>query len=337
MRKHILLMLMILTNFSYAQDNSSDYHNTNHSTDTYHLNQNSTSSQDDKSTPAEDVPVRRKKDDKPSEGKKGEEKYLSPHTFTSQVIFVSDYRDRGISQTLCQPAVQGGFDYSHTSGFYLGTWASNVDGTTHLYNNTSLEWDFYGGYKGELFPCSIPHLTYNVGLLYYYFPGGKTKSPNSVNFNTAELYIEINYKWLTIKYWQALTDFFGVCSDSPSFNWKTHREDKPNGSSRGSTYIEAHAIFDLYQHLSLPYLCLKGGKLSLALNIGHQTVRNYEHYSYTDWRAALNQEFEWFNLFVSYVGSNAKRAYFTVPDNSYHRNKIYLGGQSVIVGVIRGF
>ena len=29
---------------------------------------------------------------------------------------------------LRKPAIQGGFDYAHASGFYLGTWASNVSG-----------------------------------------------------------------------------------------------------------------------------------------------------------------------------------------------------------------
>jgi uncharacterized protein (TIGR02001 family) len=38
----------------------------------------------------------------------------SPHTFTSNVGFVSDYSFRGISQTMGEPAVQGGFDYSHS-------------------------------------------------------------------------------------------------------------------------------------------------------------------------------------------------------------------------------
>ncbi len=45
----------------------------------------------------------------------------SPHTFTGNVGLFSDYRFRGISQTYKQPAIQGGFDYSHSSGIYLGT------------------------------------------------------------------------------------------------------------------------------------------------------------------------------------------------------------------------
>src|SRR6185503_8203245 len=54
----------------------------------------------------------------------------SPNTFTANVGFVSDYAFRGISQTMGEPAVQGGFDYSHTpTGLYLGIWGSNVSGT----------------------------------------------------------------------------------------------------------------------------------------------------------------------------------------------------------------
>ena len=50
----------------------------------------------------------------------------SPHTITGNVGLVTDYKFRGLSQTYKGPALQGGFDYSHASGFYLGTWASNV-------------------------------------------------------------------------------------------------------------------------------------------------------------------------------------------------------------------
>ena len=40
---------------------------------------------------------------------------------------VSNYYFRGVTQTGDAAAVQGGIDYNHESGFYLGTWASNVD------------------------------------------------------------------------------------------------------------------------------------------------------------------------------------------------------------------
>ena len=134
----------------------------------------------------------------------------SPHTFASHVSLVSDYRFRGISQTMRRPAIQGGFDYSHSRGIYLGTWASNVDGTTHFYNNTSMEWDFFGGYKGKVLANSIQNINYNVGLIYYYYPGGKTHAENSSSYNTAEFYLELSYKWLVIKYWQTFTNYFKI-------------------------------------------------------------------------------------------------------------------------------
>ena len=51
----------------------------------------------------------------------------SDHTFTGNAGLFSEYRFRGIAQTFAKPAFQGGFDYSHSSGFYVGNWNSNVN------------------------------------------------------------------------------------------------------------------------------------------------------------------------------------------------------------------
>jgi uncharacterized protein (TIGR02001 family) len=264
-----------------------------------------------------------------------EEKPKSPHTFTGNISLVSDYRFRGISQTMRKPAIQGGFDYAHASGIYVGTWASNVDGTTHFYNNTSMEWDFYGGYKGKLFPCSAPDFGYNLGLIYYYYPGGKAHNSHNTRYNTAEFYLELSYKWLSIKYFQTITNYFGINSHNTPFNWDKKRADPSHGSSRGSNYIEANATFDLIDKVCFHYF--EAGKLKLLLHIGHQTVRHYGHLSYTDWRATLTQEFAWFNAFISYVGTNAKHNYYDVPDHAFHPRKHALGAQGVVLGVTKTF
>ena len=65
----------------------------------------------------------------------------SPNTFTANVALVSDYRFRGISQSYTDPAIQGGFDYSHASGVYLGTWGSSVSGNEYVGGN-GMEWDY---------------------------------------------------------------------------------------------------------------------------------------------------------------------------------------------------
>src|SRR5256885_16505330 len=48
------------------------------------------------------------------------------HTITGNVGLFSQYIFRGLTQTNRDPALQGGFDYAHSSGFYAGTWASNI-------------------------------------------------------------------------------------------------------------------------------------------------------------------------------------------------------------------
>ena len=50
----------------------------------------------------------------------------SLHAFTGNFGIASQYIFRGLSQTNGKPAIQGGLDYSHASGFYAGTWLSNI-------------------------------------------------------------------------------------------------------------------------------------------------------------------------------------------------------------------
>lgn len=118
-----------------------------------------------------------------------------PHTLTGNFGFFSQYIFRGLTQTDHKPALQGGFDYAHSSGFYLGTWASNISWLSDYgaYTGSSMEWDFYGGYKGSL----GGDLGYDVGLLQYWYPGkvaaGATKA------DTLEGYGALSWKWLSAK------------------------------------------------------------------------------------------------------------------------------------------
>ncbi|HXL84570.1 MAG TPA: TorF family putative porin, partial [Casimicrobiaceae bacterium] len=53
-------------------------------------------------------------------------KPTEPYTITGNFGIYSQYIFRGLTQTDRKPAFQGGFDFAHTSGFYLGTWGSNI-------------------------------------------------------------------------------------------------------------------------------------------------------------------------------------------------------------------
>lgn len=278
-----------------------------------------------------------KKEDEKKEEDEEEEGPKSPHLFTRNVTFVSDYRFRGISQTMRRPAIQGGFDYSNVCGFYLGTWASNVDGTTHFYNNTSMEWDWYAGYKFTPFPCYMPCFRYNVGLIYYYYPGGQALNLAHTRYHTAEFYLELTFDRLSIKYSQTITNYFGINADNTPFNWDQNLADPANRSSKGSNYLEANASLDIFEKVYYWWWCIEGQKLNLLLHAGHQTVRHYGHLSYADWKVTLTQEFDWFNPFITYVGTNAKHAYYDVPDNALPPARRNLGAHSVLFGVTKTF
>jgi uncharacterized protein (TIGR02001 family) len=131
----------------------------------------------------------------------------SPHTLTANVGFFSEYIFRSITQTANDPAVQGGFDYGHSSGFYAGTWASNVSWLTDFgtYTTSSLEWDFYAGFKRNF---GSSDFWWDVGTIYYFYPGNR--APGATNANTWEIYAGLGWKWLGVKYSYNLDNYFGA-------------------------------------------------------------------------------------------------------------------------------
>ena len=115
---------------------------------------------------------------------------------TANVTVVSDYRYRGISQSNFKPAIQGGFDYAHESGFYIGNWNSSISwisdaasagGTKNV--SAPIEMDFYAGIKKELIGEGFAS---DLGVLQYYYP--TTGLPSSAtNPNTTEIYGAQNF------------------------------------------------------------------------------------------------------------------------------------------------
>lgn len=84
---------------------------------------------------------------------------------------VTDYDWRGIDQTDpahkqdLDAAFQMGITYNHPSGFYVGTWGSNVDFGP---GDPNMEVDFYAGYTGG---DATKTFAYDVGVNAYTYPG----------------------------------------------------------------------------------------------------------------------------------------------------------------------
>lgn len=91
---------------------------------------------------------------------------VKPITVSGSVALVSDYRFRGVSQSDEHMAIQGGLTIAHTSGFYVGTWGSNLAGWGQ-FGGSNMELDLIGGYKRAL-----GSVTVDAGLTWYMYPGG---------------------------------------------------------------------------------------------------------------------------------------------------------------------
>lgn len=211
------------------------------------------------------------------------------HTVTGNITVATDYRFRGLSQTFKGPAIQGGFDYAHSSGFYLGNWNSNV-ATTQFNNGAGIEMDFYGGYKWEL----VKGVNADVGLLYYYYPGAEYTGTTQ-KYNNGEIYFGLSYDWLSVKYNYGLTDFFGL-------NSTTAVPGTGTGDSKGSGYLDITANYEF-----MP-------KTFVIAHVGRQWVKNYSALNYTDYKLGLARDFGVATVGLSYYRANATSALYTVTN-----------------------
>lgn len=128
---------------------------------------------------------------------RAEDPPVSP--FSANISLTTNYKYRGQDQgslpsKTLRPAVQGGFDWTK-DGFYLGNWNSSIG----WLSGSSVEMDFYGGYKGEI----VKDVGYDVGILRYQYNGAAIA-------NTTELYGAVSYGPASLKYSHTVSkDYFG--------------------------------------------------------------------------------------------------------------------------------
>jgi uncharacterized protein (TIGR02001 family) len=96
--------------------------------------------------------------------------------FSWNVALTSDYVFRGISQSARDPALQGGLDYGFgDSGFYVGTWGSNIDFGE---GGPDIEVDAYVGWNADM----SDSLNLDVMLVRYgYF--GEDDAYGNIDYN----------------------------------------------------------------------------------------------------------------------------------------------------------
>jgi len=193
----------------------------------------------------------------------------APSPVTGNLTLASEYRFRGIDQTNGKPAVQGGFDYAHASGVYLGNWNSNVSSGAG-YPNGNIEMDFYGGYKKAFGDFGA-----DVGFIYYAYPGTSPKIDNK------EIYLGGSWKFLSAKLFYSLDDYFSAKG--------SRGED-----TSGTTYLDLAANYDM------------GNGWGVVAHWGHLNFKHVSNGSYSDWKLGVTKDITGWVLGAAYVGTNAK-------------------------------
>jgi len=212
------------------------------------------------------------------------------YTLTPNIGLVTDYLVRGISQTSGKPALQGGVDFAHTSGIYLGVWGSNISWITDFgaTGSANLEVDTYGGFKNSF----ATDYSYDVGYIRYNYLGSYTPLAGTAKADTHELYGSLGYKWVSAKYSYSLGDFLTV------------------PDAKGTSYLEVNASYTL-----------EGNGVTLGAHYGKQTYKGATtdllvaggfDPSYADYKLSASKDFSGYVVGLAYSSTNApKNGFYT--------------------------
>ena len=209
---------------------------------------------------------------------------------SGNVSLTSDYVFRGVSQSNQEPALQGGVEYAADNGFYIGSWGSSISWLSDLSSSaapisSNVELDLYGGYRGTFGEA----VSYDVGALYYWYPGDFPSGFNSAD--TLEVYAGVTVAAsekisLGAKYSVAATDLFGYADSS------------------GSGYLD----------LSANFVVAEGW--TLGAHAGKQWIEGGGNgaFEYADWKLGITKAFDnGFSVGLAYTGTDADDTLYVNP------------------------
>ena len=234
------------------------------------------------------------------------------HTFVPKISLYSEYEYRGITQTSEKPALQLNLDYSHSSGFYLGAFLSNITwirdtkkvveqgtprGSTVNGSTGNVELDLFGGYKFEV----VKDITVDIGYLRYEYIGsdalsvttGRVVTAALAKPNTNEVYIGLSGGPFSAKYSYSTGDTFGVIN------------------SKGSTFAELNWAQEI-----MP-------KLTLNAQIARQTYKNNGGFTYTVYKAGGTYDIgDGWNAGAYFKTTNAVEANYTYLGKDWSKGRL---------------
>lgn len=232
-----------------------------------------------------------------------------PYTLTFNLGVTTNYISRGINNS-AGPAIQGGIDWAHSSGFYLGTWFSSVNplnlGGAGSFTNVDpagnplgrgnhVETDWYGGYAHAFGPVTL-----GVGGNYVWYPEAE-QSYHARSENTFEGNVNVSAYGFTYTFYHAFTDWYGI--GNTRLASAAGRYPTPAEAAADTSGVEYH---ELKYGYTLPF-----GDLNLAAKVGYQRSSDI-CLNQKDFLIGLNRNFslptggkplEGFNAGATYTGT----------------------------------
>lgn len=181
----------------------------------------------------------------------------------------SDYRTRGISQTLGDPAAQASATLVHSSGLYMGAWTSNVDFGGEF--KTRQELEYYAGYYWQ----ATEAISLDLGYIKYDYP-------KEGQFNLSEVY--------------AILDLYGVKLGA------NYSNDTPNvfGEDQDTLYTYLSYQFALPAELGLN---VRVGRSDVK-DPAYWTTNGDSREAYYEWEARLSRDFVGVTWGLSYIDTD---------------------------------
>jgi len=231
---------------------------------------------------------------------------------TGNLGLTSNYEFRGVSLSNNGPAVQGGIDFNHSTGLYVGNWNSSFRGTPYMndddIDNAALQSNLYAGWRKDVYKG----ITVDLGTISYLYPTASAGG-SKINYNTNEVYAGVGYGPVSVKYSQTTSNYFGV------------------NNSSGTRYYQA----DAKQSLGVVASSLKD--LSVVAHYGHTSMagNGNSNLNYNDRNIGLVYSFpqQW-DLGVRYYTNSSMSNKFK-QYNSWKGTNFY--GDAVVATLTKTF
>jgi len=194
---------------------------------------------------------------------------------------VSNYVSRGLTQTWGKPAAQAEVEIEHESGFYAGTFVSNI--SRNQFPGGNVEVDLWAGYEHEL----GDDFTVSVEGYGYLYPGANyshgscvpTGSCASQSFNTFQGRVGAGWRWLSTRFSYSFTNYFG---DSPQTGFRS--------DTKGTWYWEADADYPLPVDESW-HVAGHLGYTRYSAQYAYPDPAVVQNPNYWDWRVGATKSF----------------------------------------------